>query len=165
MCLPSVHTVVAPRGHHPFPRMLSPPNSAIGEITQTFIWAFCSIFFFLQHSCYAFVAVTCFHQNLTLKQKPTQKACVWHITRWICFIHVFNLQLQLDPAKFFVLFLLASGSWKEYVPDLPLLSRAIERGNLWVMIMGWAPLRSVSIRLLWSQLHTTCSHPLMQSLW
>jgi hypothetical protein len=48
---------------------------------------------------------------------------------------------------------------------LPLLCRALERGNLWVMIMGWAPLWSVSIRLLWSQLHTTCSHPLMESHW
>jgi hypothetical protein len=26
-----------------------------------------------------------------------------------------------------------------YVPVLPMLCRAIERGNLWVTVMGWAP--------------------------
>ncbi len=52
-----------------------------------------------------------------------------------------------------------------YVPVLPMLCRAIERGNLWVTVYGVGPLWSVSIRLLWSQLHTRCSHPLMESHW
>lgn len=108
----------------------------------TITWAFCCIFFFLQHSWYAFAACDMFssEESYILKKTPIQKACVWHITRWICFMYVFNLQLQLYPAKVFCPFsALAWGTWKEYVPLLPLLCRTIERCDLWVTVMGWAP--------------------------
>jgi len=84
--------------------------------------------------------VTCFHQNLTLKKKPHSKGmCVTHHKVNMLYVCVQLATPALSCQVFCPFSALAWGTWKEYVPLLPLLCRAIERCDLWVTVMGWAP--------------------------
>jgi hypothetical protein len=141
MSLPSVHGVVAPGGHHPFSRMFfSSKFSHWGKHTNIQLSILLHSFFSSNILAMLLWRVTCFHQNLTCKTKAYSKGmCVTHHKVKMLYTCV---QLATPPLSCQVF-----GPFSACIRFLKRVCSCfcacyvgqLKRGNLWVMVMGWAP--------------------------